>query len=158
MRPKVHELSVPAVLAFGPRRFHMRIAAFASLLLAGIVWLALGGFPTSSRADNHESTCESCAKSTGAGECPYCAAGEGCPHCEKGQTCPHCDKKGTCPHCARHGHHGHHGAWPHKWEYKCVRPTRKPEDTTKQFNALGAEGWRLKQADGGLWCFARMKP
>jgi hypothetical protein len=29
---------------------------------------------------------------------------------------------------------------------------------TAQFNALGDDGWRLLQADGGTWCFSRMKP
>jgi hypothetical protein len=57
-----------------------------------------------------------------------------------------------CPSCA------HHGKWAgHQWEYKCVRLPKKPEEATKQLNALGAERWRLKGADGGLWCLARVK-
>lgn len=130
----------------------MRFIALASLLLAGVVWFALGSFPTPSQADQHTSTCETCGKKSG--ECPHCAAGKDCPHCDQGKTCAHCGEKGSCAHC---GPHGYHGAWGHKWEYKCVRPSKKPEDATKQFNAMGDEGWRLKQADGGLWCFARMK-
>jgi hypothetical protein len=28
---------------------------------------------------------------------------------------------------------------------------------TKQFKALGEDGWRLVEADGGIWCFSKMK-
>jgi hypothetical protein len=38
-----------------------------------------------------------------------------------------------------------------------VRPSKKPDAMTAQFNGLGAKGWKLKQADSGFWCFARMK-
>jgi hypothetical protein len=27
---------------------------------------------------------------------------------------------------------------------------------TKQFSGLGDQGWRLVEADGGVWCFSRM--
>ncbi|MBT8469322.1 MAG: hypothetical protein HKN10_17145 [Myxococcales bacterium] len=62
----------------------------------------------------------------------------------------------ACAHCGKgHPHHGHWGA--HKWEYKCVRPGKKPDAMTQQFSGLGAEGWRLAEADGGVWCFSRMR-
>jgi hypothetical protein len=28
---------------------------------------------------------------------------------------------------------------------------------TKQFSGLGGEGWKLVEADGGIWCFARVQ-
>jgi hypothetical protein len=124
----------------------MKFVAFASLLAIAALSFALAGTPAVSEADSHKSTCETCGKAPKA-ECPHCAAGETCPHCEKGEACPHCTK----------GHHGHHGWRGHEWEYKCVRPGKKAGEMTEQFNGLGAEGWKLKQADGGFWCFARMK-
>ena len=126
----------------------MKFVALASLFVIAALSFALAGTPTTTEADSHKSTCETCGQSSKT-ECPHCAAGETCPHCDKGEACPHCGQK---------GHHGHHGSWAgHEWEYKCVRPSKKPGAMTEQFNGLGAEGWRLKQADGGFWCFARMK-
>ena len=122
----------------------MRLAAIASVGLAGILWVALSGVPAPSRADSHTSTCKTCGKSP-----------KSCPDCDKGEACPHCADHG---HHAHHGHHGHHGKWEgHQWEYKCVRPSKKPDEMTKQFNGLGAERWRLKEAHGGVWCFIRVK-
>jgi hypothetical protein len=28
---------------------------------------------------------------------------------------------------------------------------------TEQFSGLGAEGWKLVEADGGIWCFAKVQ-
>jgi hypothetical protein len=28
---------------------------------------------------------------------------------------------------------------------------------TQQFSGLGAQGWKLVDADGGIWCFSRMQ-
>jgi hypothetical protein len=128
----------------------MKIVSLAMLIAVAGLLFALSGAPSTSEADSHTSTCETCGKSK-RGECPHCAAGERCPHCDKGEACPQCG--------GHHGyHHGHHGKWGgHQWEYKCVRPTKKTEETNRQFNSLGAEGWRLVQADGGLWCFGKVK-
>ena len=141
----------------------MRLAALASLFAVGVMWLALGSTPISSQAQDKAASCETCGKSAST-TCPHCAAGEQCPHCDEGKACPHCAKGKACPHCAKGktcshcGHHGHHGKWgSHKWDYKCVRPPKKPADITKQFKALGDEGWRLAEADGGIWCFSKMK-
>ncbi|MGB5191785.1 MAG: hypothetical protein WBN70_02300 [Polyangiales bacterium] len=138
----------------------MRLAAFASLLIAGFAWFALSGAPAEVSADEKAPTCQACGQSSA--NCPHCAAGKDCPHCKSGEACPHCKGDKACPHCAQGkscSHCGHHGKWgPHKWDYKCVRPPKKPEEVTAQFNALGDDGWRLLQADGGIWCFSRMKP
>ena len=121
----------------------------SSLAVLGLVF-ALSGVPTTSLADSHKSTCETCGKSSPS-DCPHCASGKECPHCDKGKTCPHCGKTKSCAHC------GHHGKWGgHQWDYKCVRPAKKPDAMSKQFSALGADGWRLIEADGGIWCFAKM--
>jgi hypothetical protein len=141
----------------------MRLATLASLLMAGFVWFALASAPVEVRADQHAKSCQTCGKSSpttcphcAAGkDCPHCTDGKDCPHCKGGEACPHCAKGKSCSHCGHHGHYGKHGA--HKWEYKCVRPPKKPADMTKQFNALGDQGWRLKGVDSGIWCFVKMK-
>ena len=125
----------------------MKFVALASLFIVAALSFAVASTPSQTEADSHTSTCETCGQTTKA-ECPHCAAGEACPHCDKGEACPHC------------GHKGHHGQdkWGKRaYEYKCVRPSKKPDAMTAQFNGLGAEGWKLKQADSGFWCFARMK-
>ena len=125
----------------------MRSVLLASVLTAGVMWLAFGGTHAESQTDGTAVSCQNCAQGA---DCPHCATGKDCPHCTEGKTCPHC-KQGKA-------HHGCHGKWgSHKWEYKCVRPAKKPEAMTKQFSGLGAEGWRLQQADGGIWCFSRVK-
>ena len=117
----------------------MRLAALASLLTAGIMWLTLGGNSVQSQSEAQPTTCQTCGKTS---ECPYCTHGKACAHC-----------KG-------HPHHGWHGV--HDWEYKCVhqseRANKKAADAmTAQFNGLGAEGWRLAKADNGFWCFTRVR-
>ena len=155
----------------------MRLATLASLLIAGFAWFALSGAPGEASADEKAATCQTCGQASGpcphcavgkdcphckAGEaCPHCKAGEACPHCKAGEACPHCRGDKTCPHCAKGkscSHSGPHGKWgAHQWEYKCVRPPKKPIEMTKQFNALGAEGWRLLDAGDGIWCFSKIK-
>ena len=131
----------------------MRSVLFASALTAGLMWLALGSAPAASQADGNSGSCQTCGQSKA---CPHCAAGKDCPHCDAGKTCPHCKQGKACAHCGKgHRHHGHWGS--HKWEYKCVRPAKKPEAMTQQFSGLGDEGWRLVEADGGVWCFSRIK-
>lgn len=131
----------------------MRSVLFASALTAGLMWLALGSAPVESQSDGKAASCQTCGQGAA---CPHCAAGKDCPHCTDGKTCPHCKQGKACAHCGKG--HPHHGKWgSHKWEYKCVRPARKPEAMTKQFSGLGAEGWRLVEADGGVWCFSRMQ-
>ena len=126
----------------------MKFVAFASLFAVAALSFVLAGTPTTTGADSHTAACTTCGQAPKK-DCPHCAAGETCPHCDKGEACPHCEGK---------GHHGHHGSWSgHAWEYKCVRPGKKVDAMNEQFNGLGAEGWKLKQADGGFWCFARMK-
>ena len=118
------------------------------------MWLALGSNPAQSQTEAKPATCQTCAQGDA---CPHCAAGEKCPHCTEGKTCPHCKQGKACSHCGK-AHRGCHGKWgSHKWDYKCVRPSKKPEAMTKQFSGLGAEGWRLVEADGGIWCFAKMQ-
>ena len=136
----------------------MRVATLAFLFVVSILWFSLGSFPAPSQADQHTTKCETCGKASGS-SCPHCAAGEECPHCTHGEACPHCSKGNkACAHCGHHGHHGYHGKWGgHQWEYKCVKPAKKPEEMTKQFSGLGAERWRLVEADGGIWCFSRVK-
>ena len=126
----------------------MRSVLLASALTAGVMWLALGGAPAQSQADDKAASCETCAQGS---DCPHCAEGKACPHCKQGKTaCTHCGKS--------QGHHGCRGKWgSHKWEYKCVRPNKKPAAMTKQFSGLGEEGWKLAQADGGVWCFSRIR-
>ena len=126
----------------------MRSVLLASALTAGVMWLALGGAPAQSQADDKAASCETCAQGS---DCPHCAEGKACPHCKQGKTaCTHCGKS--------QGHHGCRGKWgSHKWEYKCVRPNKKPEAMTKQFSGLGEKGWKLAQADGGVWCFSRIR-
>jgi len=140
----------------------MRSVLFASALTAGLMWLALGSAPVESQSDGKAASCQTCGQGAA---CPHCAAGKDCPHCTEGKDCPHCKGDKACPHCDKGkacGHcgkgHPHHGKWgSHKWEYKCVRPSKKPEAMTQQFSGLGAEGWRLVEADGGVWCFSRMQ-
>lgn len=137
----------------------MRLAALASLLIAAVAWFALSGAPAEVNADEKAATCQTCGQTSGA--CPHCEAGKDCSHCADGKDCPHCKGNAACPHCAKGkscSHCGHHGKWgSHKWDYKCVRPAKKPAEMTTQFNALGDDGWRLLEADGGIWCFSRMK-
>ena len=140
----------------------MRSVLLASALTAGLMWLAFGSTPAESQADGKAVSCQTCGQGAA---CPHCAAGKDCPHCTEGKTCPHCTQGKACPdckqgkacaHCGKG--HPHHGKWgSHKWEYKCVRPAKKPEAMTQQFSGLGDEGWRLVEADGGVWCFSRMK-
>jgi len=120
------------------------------------MWLAFGSTHAESQTDGTAVSCQTCAQGA---DCPHCATGKDCPHCTEGKTCPHCKQGKACAHCGKgKAHHGCHGKWgSHKWEYKCVRPAKKPEAMTKQFSGLGAEGWRLQQADGGIWCFSRVK-
>jgi hypothetical protein len=118
----------------------MRFALLASALTAAAMWLALGGIPAQSQTEAKPATCQSCGKS---GNCPHCAKGTDCPYC-----------KG-------HPHRGWHGA--HKWEYKCVHQSERAnkkaaEAMSAQFSGLGEDGWRLAKADGGFWCFSRMRP
>jgi hypothetical protein len=115
----------------------MRSVLLASVLTAGVMWLAFGGTPAESQTDGNAASCQTCAQ----GSDPYCKQGKACAHCGKGKA-----------------HHGCHGKWgSHKWEYKCVRPAKKPDAMTTQFSGLGAEGWKLVEADGGIWCFARVQ-
>ena len=123
----------------------MKIVSLAAVIALGGIVFALSGVPATSEADSHEASCETCGKAK-AGTCPHCDSGKECPHCDHGKACPHC------------GHHGHHGNWAGPaWEYKCVRPGKKPEAMEQLVDALGAEGWRLKGADDGTWCFSRIK-
>jgi hypothetical protein len=126
----------------------MKFVAFASLLAVAALSFALAGTPAVTQADSHTSTCESCGKAPKSG-CAHCAAGETCPHCDEGEACPDCDVRG------RRVYRGSSSG--HEWEYKCVRPSKKADAMTAQFNGLAAAGWKLKQADGGYWCFARMR-
>ena len=143
----------------------MRLATLASLLVAGFAWFALSSAPAEVSADEKAVSCQTCGQGSGAcphcaaGEdCPHCTAGKDCPHCKGGEACPHCKGDKACPHCTKGKSCGHHGKWgSHKWDYKCIRPPKKPAEMTKQFNALGDEGWRLVEADGGVWCFSKMK-
>ena len=135
----------------------MRSVLLASALPAGAMRLALGGAPAQSQADDKAASCETCAQGS---DCPHCAEGKTCPHCTDGKACPYCKQgKSACTHCGKsQGHHGCRGKWgSHKWEYKCVRPNKKPEAMTKQFSGLGEKGWKLVQADGGVWCFSRIR-
>ena len=126
----------------------MRSVLLASALTAGVMWLAFGGTPAESQTDGKAVSCQTCAQGA---DCPHCAAGKDCPHCTEGKACPYC-KQGKA-------HQGCHGKWgSHKWEYKCVRrQAKKPDAMTKQFSGLGDEGWRLVGADGGIWCFGRVR-
>jgi hypothetical protein len=108
----------------------MRLAVITSIITAAAMWLALGGSPVLSQKQQ-----------TGAMKC------ESCGQCKK---CPHCGKGGGW----------HHNV--HEYEYKCVhqseRANKKAADAmSAQFSTLGAEGWRLSKADGGFWCFKRVK-
>ena len=134
----------------------MRSVLLASALTAGVMWLAFGGTPAQSQTEGKDVSCQTCAKGDA---CPHCAAGKNCPHCDEGKTCPHCKQGKACAHCGKgKAHEGCHGKWgSHKWEYKCVRPSKKPAAMTKQFSGLGGEGWRLVEADGGVWCFSRVQ-
>jgi hypothetical protein len=134
----------------------MRSVLLASALTAGVMWLVLDGTPAQSQTDAGAVSCQTCAKGA---NCPHCAAGKDCPHCTEGKVCPHCKQGQACAHCGKgQAHRGCHGKWgSHKWEYKCVRPNKKPDAMTKQFSGLGDEGWRLVEADGGIWCFSRIR-
>jgi hypothetical protein len=117
----------------------MRLAALASILTAGVMWLALGGNPVQSQSSSKPATCEACARKGGGSECSHC---QGCPHCKGGS------------------HHGWHGA--HKWEYKCVHQSERANKKaaaamTQQFSAMGEDGWSLSRADNGFWCFRRVR-
>ncbi len=107
----------------------MRLALLASVLTAGVMWLALGGAPVRSQSGAEASECATCGQSK------------------------------ACPHCAGKGHGWHHA---HTYEYKCVhqseRVSKKAADAmTAQFSGLGENGWRLAKADGGFWCFKKVK-
>lgn len=141
----------------------MRSALFASAFVA-VTWLALGSATAHAQdqAGTKAASCQTCGKSA---DCPHCTAGASCPHCTDGKDCPHCAKgEKACPHSAKGAACGHcgkghprHGKWgSHKWEYKCVLPPKKPDAMSKQFSGLGERGWRLVEADGGVWCFSRM--
>lgn len=140
----------------------MRFGLLASALSVAVIWVALGFVPTQSQAEEKAASCQACGQSDA---CPHCAAdkdrahcteGKACPHCKDGQACPHSAKGKACTHCGKG--RGLHGKWgSHKWDYKCVRPTKKPEAMSKQFSGLGEQGWRLIEADGGIWCFSRMR-
>jgi len=141
----------------------MRSVFLASALTAGLMWLAFGSAPAQSQTDGAAASCQTCGGQGAA--CPHCKAGKDCPHCTDGKTCPHCTDGKACPkckqgkacaHCGKG--HPHHGKWgSHKWEYKCVRSAKKPDTMTRQFSGLGEQGWRLVEADGGIWCFSRMR-
>ena len=118
----------------------MRLAAFASLVAAGLTWLALGGVPASSQTADADPSCQTCRKS------------KACPHCAATKDCPHCDRAGEGAGSGHH--HAHHGHAP-RWEYKCVRAGKKPEALGEQLTGLGTEGWRLIDGDGGTWCLGR---
>lgn len=120
----------------------MRFALLASVLTAGAMWLALGGAPAQSQTDAKAVSCQTCGQGAA---CPHCPQGKACSNCGKGQG------KGK----AQQGCHGKWGS--HKREYKCVRPTKKPDAMSQQFSGLGEDGWRLVQADGGVWCFSRIR-
>lgn len=131
----------------------MRSVFLASALTAGVMWLAFTVAPAQSQTDGKSVSCQTCGHGAA---CPHCAAGKDCPHCTEGKTCPHCKQGKACARCGKG--HPHHGKWgSHKWDYKCVRPSRKPDAMTKQFLGLGEEGWRLVEADGGIWCFSRIR-
>ena len=134
----------------------MRSVLLASALTAGVMWLAFGSAPAESQTDAKTVSCQTCGQG---GECPHCVAGKNCPHCNEGKTCPHCTQGKACAHCGKgKAHHRCHGKWgSHKWEYKCIRPGKKPDAITKQFSGLGDAGWRLVEADGGIWCFSRVR-
>ncbi|MDH4281978.1 MAG: hypothetical protein OEV36_04955 [Myxococcales bacterium] len=79
---------------------------------------------------------------------------------EKSATCQTCGQGSSCPHCQGYPHHGWQGM--HKWEYKCVHQSERPnkkaaEAMTEQFNGLAEDGWRLAKADDGFWCFHRIR-
>jgi hypothetical protein len=127
-------------------------SAYLAFAVVTAVWLALGSVPVQAQTDGKSVSCQTCGKTAA---CPHCASGKDCPHCTEGKDCPHCKGK-ACQHCRKgHPHHGHWGA--HKWEYKCVRPGKNLKAMTTQFSGLGAEGWRLVEADGGVWCFSRIR-
>ncbi len=132
----------------------MRSVLLASALTAGVMWVAMGGAPAQSQADDKAVSCQTCAQGS---DCPHCAAGKTCPHCTEGKTCPYCKQAKTCSDCGK-SKHSCHGKWgSHKWEYKCLRAPKKPDAMSEQFSGLGEEGWRLVQADGGIWCFSRIR-
>jgi len=123
----------------------MRFALLASSLTAAAMWFVLGGAPAQSQTAAKPATCETCG------------AGSNCPHCAKGIDCPHCKDGKACPHCK-----GHSCYRAHKFEYKCVHQSEREDKKaaaamTSEFNALGADGWRLAKADDGFWCFSRIR-
>lgn len=140
----------------------MRSVLLAFALVAGLIWVASASAPAQSQTDGNAVSCQTCGNTAA---CPHCTAGKDCPRCTDGKSCPHCTQGKACAQCKQgkacaHCGKGHprHGKWgSHDWEYKCVRPGKKPEAMTKQFSGLGAEGWRLVEADGGLWCFSRIR-
>jgi hypothetical protein len=107
----------------------MRFALLASVLTAGVMWLALGGAPVQSQTETAPSECTTCGQ---------------------GQACPHCAGKG-------HGWHGAHQL-EYKCVHQSERTSKKAADAmSAQFSGLGEEGWRLAKADAGFWCFMRAK-
>jgi len=131
----------------------MRPVLLAFVLIAGLIWAASDTVPAQSQTDGKEVSCQTCAKNA---TCPHCSAGEACPRCAERTACPQCNQGKGCAHCGKG--HPHHGQWgSYNWEYKCLRPSKKPEEMTKQFSGLGEQGFRLVEADGGLWCFSRMR-
>ena len=131
----------------------MRSVFLALVLVAGLIWAASGSAPAQSQTDGKAVSCQTCGNTAA---CPHCSAGQDCPRCAEGTACAKCNQGEACGH--RGKGHPHHGKWgSHNWDYKCVRPAKKPEAMTQQFSGLGAEGWRLVEADAGLWCFSRMR-
>lgn len=108
----------------------MRLAALASIVTAGLMWLALGGAPAQSQKTSEPSACQSC-----------------------------CKGKSGCPHQGAHGwHHGAH-PHEYKCVHQSERAsTKAAEAMSAQFSALGADGWHLAKADNGFWCFKRPRP
>jgi hypothetical protein len=107
----------------------MRLALFASVLTAIVMWFVLADTPARSQQSE-----------------------------TKPATCQTCGQAKSCPHCG-HPHGGWGGAhqWEYKCVHQSERPSKKAaEAMTEQFTGLGEEGWHLAKADGGFWCFSRM--
>jgi hypothetical protein len=107
----------------------MRLALLASVLTAGIMWLALGGARVQSQNE---------------------AASSQCTTCGQAKACPHCTGK-------VHGWHQAH-QYEYKCVHQSERTSKKAADAmSAQFSGLGEEGWRLAKADSGFWCFMKAK-
>ena len=107
----------------------MRLALLASVLTAGVMWLALSGAPAQSQTGAEPAQCTTCGKAK------------------------------ACPHGAAKGHGWHHGhKYEYKCVHQSERSSKKAADAmTAQFSGLGEDGWRLSKADNGFWCFKRVK-